>query len=337
MSFGPAMSATISVCSSGCDYTTVAAAVAAAGSTDVIEYRDNITESLSLNKKIAGIQGDSPTARRVWTSSSGGLFVINSGLNQAFFVKNLELVQTANNSVIWEQTSGASTKMSLENLKFTYTVHQPRVAYYNSNGNAVGMMDIYRCEFVGNTTLAGGAEWANATFAGAVTVRSSIFRGFTATGGFGLRMAQASSNAAVYDLNNTFYGNSIGVSLNARGVHTNNVFGGNTDDIAGLSTPVTVNDFSYCAFAEQTNTGGTFGAGCIFGITVANEFVNTSTPDLHVKNVSSQIYNSGTSLAGVPLDFDGLSRPQGTNYEIGAYEFLAIGGAAKYGRQRRGH
>lgn len=338
LSFGQGMGATLSVCSSGCDYTTIAAAMSAAVSTDIVELRGNISEEVVLNKNIAGIQGDSPTSRRTWNSTSAGdVFQIQSGLNQAMTVKDLIMVQDTDAAIIWQPTSGASSAIRFENVQFSYSTARARHFYYNSNGNHLGMVTFNRCEFIGNGSASGAMNFDVATNTGAVTVMNSIFRGFTAANAYGIRMNQNTSNASLYNLNNTFYGNSVGVSLLGRAVHTNCVFGGNTDDLGLGGSPVTVLDFSYCAFAEQAGTGGTFGSGCIFGITVGNEFVNTATPDLHVKNASAQIYNSGTTLAAVTTDFDGIARPQGAAYDIGAFEFLALGGGKIYNRQRRGH
>jgi len=55
--------ATITVCASGCDETTIGDAVTAAGATDIIEIQENRTETISLSKNIAAITSDN----RPWT------------------------------------------------------------------------------------------------------------------------------------------------------------------------------------------------------------------------------------------------------------------------------
>ncbi len=49
-------------------------------------------------------------------------------------------------------------------------------------------------------------------------------------------------------------------------------------------------------------------------------FVNAGAADFHIQT-SSPAKNAGVTLAGVPTDFDGIARPQGAAYDIGAYEF----------------
>ena len=49
-------------------------------------------------------------------------------------------------------------------------------------------------------------------------------------------------------------------------------------------------------------------------------FVSAAAADFHLQAASASI-NAGTSLPDVPNDFDGVSRPQGGAYDIGACEF----------------
>jgi hypothetical protein len=50
-------------------------------------------------------------------------------------------------------------------------------------------------------------------------------------------------------------------------------------------------------------------------------FVNESSKDFHLQSTSPCI-DKGASV-GVTNDFDGVSRPQGTGYDIGAYEYTS--------------
>lgn len=51
----------------------------------------------------------------------------------------------------------------------------------------------------------------------------------------------------------------------------------------------------------------------------ADIFVNTAIFDLHLSPASPAI-DSGTSAGAPSEDFDGRARPQGSGYDIGAYE-----------------
>ena len=48
-------------------------------------------------------------------------------------------------------------------------------------------------------------------------------------------------------------------------------------------------------------------------------FVDASRGDFHVQSASSAI-NAGITVSMVTADFDGIGRPQGGAYDIGAYE-----------------
>jgi len=56
-----------------------------------------------------------------------------------------------------------------------------------------------------------------------------------------------------------------------------------------------------------------------FVATPAQLFVNAGGNDYHL-SASSPAVNTGTTLADVPTDLSGLSRPQGGAYDVGAYE-----------------
>ncbi len=65
-------------------------------------------------------------------------------------------------------------------------------------------------------------------------------------------------------------------------------------------------------------------------LAVSPVFVNTaSTPDLHLQT-SSPAKDAGLTLTsqGVTVDFDNVSRPSGSAFDMGAYEFVTAGGGA---------
>jgi hypothetical protein len=66
-------------------------------------------------------------------------------------------------------------------------------------------------------------------------------------------------------------------------------------------------------------------SNCSNGVVNANpQFVNLSGHDLHLMNTSPAI-NAGVNIAGLLWDHDGISRPQGGAYDIGAYEYYGAG------------
>jgi hypothetical protein len=52
------------------------------------------------------------------------------------------------------------------------------------------------------------------------------------------------------------------------------------------------------------------------------KFVNASGEDFHLQSDSPAI-NAGVTISNVIDDFDGISRPQGAGYDIGAYEYVS--------------
>lgn len=309
--------AVITVGTSGADYTTIAAALVAATASDTIRLITNISENVSLNKNIAGIESDSPTSRRTWSNSgSSDILSIDSGLNQACLIKDLILSSnSASSGLIYQGTNGASTAITYRNVKFTHSGTASGHYTYNSNGNVAGMLTFNKCEFVGNANSNGAIACAVATNTGCVTISNCLFYGFTRSDSSGvLAFTQSTSNLAVNCYCSTFYNNDTAVNVYCRGVHTDNAYIGNTDDVL-LNGSSTINDFTYCGFGEQA-TGGT---GCQFSLTASNEFANAGSNDFHLKSGAT------CTVASVADDFDGVSRPQGSAYDIGAYEYRSAG------------
>jgi hypothetical protein len=314
--------AILTVGTSGATYTTIAAAIAAATSADTIRLITDISENVSLNKNIAGIEGDSPTSRRTWSNSSASdLLSIDSGLNQAFLFKDLILTSNSSSSgLIYHGTVGASTAITFRNVKWNHTGTAFGHNYYNQNGGVANMLTFDKCEFVGNASSSGAIAIANSTTTNTATIKNCLFYGYSVSSSQGvIANSQTSSNLVIDVYCCTFYGNDTAYASNGRGNITDCVFIGNTDDIS-LGGSAVIGDFTYCGFGEQA-TGGT---GCQFSLTAANEFVAAGSNNFHL-NSGATCRNNGTTVASVTDDFDGVSRPQGSAYDIGAYEYRALG------------
>jgi len=112
------------------------------------------------------------------------------------------------------------------------------------------------------------------------------------------------SNTKAY--NNTIYGNgNPGIELqgSVNAVIKNNIIYQNGGVIAEYSTSGTI----------QSNN-----------LTTDPKFVNAAGGNFRVQSASPSI-NAGTALAEVATDFDGVARPQGGAYDIGAFEYLSGG------------
>ncbi len=134
-------------------------------------------------------------------------------------------------------------------------------------------------------------------------IYSNTDYGIRVTGAFG-----GSSNTLV--ANNTIYQNSVyGIFSGDNASNTtvrNNIVRSNTIDL-GLDGAVSSNNF----------TGNPL-------------FVNAGAKDFHLQAGSSAI-DTGIGISGINNDFDGTSRPQGSNFDIGAYEFQSGSGGSSGG------
>ncbi|MDE2041170.1 MAG: right-handed parallel beta-helix repeat-containing protein [Patescibacteria group bacterium] len=120
-----------------------------------------------------------------------------------------------------------------------------------------------------------------------IDIRNNIIYGNTGEG-YGIDSYEASGGGVVID-HNLIYGNSGGLWTFTRG---------------GSS-------YTYTTTANITNASPLF--------------VNSSS-DFHLQS-SSPAINAGVTVAGVSPDLDGVSRPQGSAYDMGAYEYVGSSGA----------
>jgi hypothetical protein len=69
------------------------------------------------------------------------------------------------------------------------------------------------------------------------------------------------------------------------------------------------------------NGGGTTPTCTTSNVTSAPQFVDTSTANFHLQS-TSPARNAGVTIGSLTADFDGVPRPQGPAYSIGAYEYF---------------
>ncbi|MEK7281155.1 MAG: choice-of-anchor Q domain-containing protein, partial [Chloroflexota bacterium] len=121
------------------------------------------------------------------------------------------------------------------------------------------------------------------------------------------------ANNKVY--NNTIQNALTGIQLNSLTINNlvkNNIFWRATVDINNQGTGNILSN----------NLCPSGGAAC--PVTTNPQFVNESDPvdpDLHLQS-TSPARDAGATLSDVLTDFDEVSRPQGSSYDIGAYEFI---------------
>ena len=125
--------------------------------------------------------------------------------------------------------------------------------------------------------------------------------------------AYGCTNCKIY--NNTIYG-TVGPGLSIQdGINaelTNNITFGNGIDriVDGGGSAGSTSTTNLC--------GDNTGMSCI--LTTDPQFVNAAGHDFHLQAGSPAI-NAGTTVSIVTTDIAGVSRPQGSAYDIGAREY----------------
>ena len=121
-------------------------------------------------------------------------------------------------------------------------------------------------------------------------------------------------NTQIY--NNTIYnhlGEGIGIGAGSSGTLIRN-------NILFQNAPAINNSGTNTTFSN--NLCSSSGTGCsVIGNPL---FVNAAANDFHL-TASSPAVNAGTTISTVITDFDGVTRPQGAAYDIGAYEYASGG------------
>lgn len=301
------------------DFTTMTLAIAAVGSTDTLQLAGNITEGVVWNRPCAMIWMDEG-AGYTWTWAGAGMWAtleIQSGMNQAATLKGIIIdCSSGAYATIYCPTTGASEALRFERcfVKRTSTTAGPIIQI--DNANQAGAFTFAQTKVSGNSSSTYGIRLNTMTSAGGVSLFSSLIYGLST--GVGLSMGQPSSNQVVIAGNLTIDGCATGYSAQCAATFTNSAFTNNTDDIS-LSNNASPAHFTYCAFQEQTDTG-TFGAGCKFGIS-GSQYVDRADGNFKL-SAGSTLINSGMTYTPGSPDLDGVVRPKGTSYDIGAYEYI---------------
>jgi hypothetical protein len=204
---------------------------------------------------------------------------------------------------------------------------------------------IRRCTFAGNYSSAGGGGSGGGLEITAGLVEQCVITSNSAgtatgggvylNGGGVLRNCLVSGNTA-----NSF---GAGVYMTGNGSIQNCTIVDNAGTNVGVGVYMTGGAATNCIVYYNTctpdsplsnnvaNLGGTFAYSCskplqagTSNIVVAPSFVNRAARNYHLA-LGSAGTDAGATLAGVTNDLDGVARPQGAGYDMGAYEYVPVG------------
>lgn len=306
----------------GQTYTTIIDAITAAGATDDICLKSNMTENVLLSKNVRSIYSDNGSS---WTSGTGNNNALNigNGLTQYICISALTITKTAGlaNTMQWNgYGSGAKIYFYKCFLRGERASGAARDIFgLNVNITTASGLTFDSCMFIGNAQTGGGLVNATTSNADTVVVKSCIFKDINVAGADAYRGSIATTNSVVKFYNNTIYNCDTGIETNHVGEIWNNIFLGNTNDVT-IGGSGTKGSFLNCMFGEQPNDGG-WDSTIQFSGTVATTFIDAANGDFRLLDTSTCI-QSGRTISTVLDDYSGRTWPHSVNYDIGAIEYI---------------
>lgn len=192
-------------------------------------------------------------------------------------------------------------------------------AIYNTGGNTT----VSECFFEGNSSYSAPGIYAG--YGGGITVINSVFSGNASEGGAGTIYVQTNVNLA----NCTFYGNTNTSTTDGGGAIQ--VYGGNLTAKNCIFSKNTEDGASEDYNQVRNNWGSSTILNCLFDTLDNFAYNNNVAGDPLFKDAegsdfslqaSSPAIDAGASEGAPDIDILGVTRPQGTGIDIGAYEYM---------------
>ena len=257
----------------------------------------------------------------------------NGGVSHHIRIKNCEIRNSLSQGILVESTPG---NLPDHNEFINLKVHDNGVSdfhhglYIQSNFNLIEGCDVYRNAGWGMQIYKSGG--VNGVDAGHNIVRNSKFHDNARVGarGVGIGVYDGDGNL-VY--NNQVWNNNTGMSVtygasNTK-VYNNTIYANKTyamivgygcdgSSCSSLNTTIRNNIF----YKDATEGVSNYGTNTVADHNLSGvnpQFVDEINHNFHLQAGSPAI-DAGAAVAEVPTDFDGVARPQGSAYDIGAYE-----------------
>jgi len=303
-----------SIGASGFDYTTIAAAWAASSDGDILELHDAVhTENVSVVNTSVIIQGYTGNRSEEWNGTGAtDTLRITSTLAKQLTIRDIVF----NHSVGGGDTAVRTGISAGSKVKFMNCTIQNGAGNACINFTAAALdadaLFLEKCRVVGNISNNYGVRDLS-TLASAVTIENCIMHAFTGSG-VAIRSTSSTSNVVFNILNVTMDNNNSAINISTRANIKNVLFSSNTTDFTG-----TTSDITYSATNKASGLGS--GTGVLYNLVLSDTYVNQAADDFHEK-IGSVTINAGTTVASYTWDYENTVRPQGSTYDIGAYEYV---------------
>jgi hypothetical protein len=311
--------ATLTVCASGCDYTTLGAAVSAAAAIDIIELQVDVTENIAISKNITEICGTNSTITLNGTGNGAqDTLELQNGIQQLLTFRNLIINHSSGTArTIFISSINASGSLKFVDCEIKHTSGTESAYLFCQTNIHAGFFTAERTAFYGNST-ADAVVFNNATTASSIRFDNCGFFDHTG-GGHGLELTASTANSVLTLNYCNFNNNGQGLDIDCASTVKNCIFTNNTTDLDVTGTNFNRADFDYCAFEEQTDDDVAWGANNIFGITSTDEYVDEGASNFQLKD-TAQCKDAGVSVGGITLDFSNSTREVGSAPDIGYLE-----------------
>jgi len=265
------------------------------------------------------------------TAGSGGGVYLNTkagnviNMSNCTFTSNSSSVAkstTAGGGAIWIGTGNHN----IDGCTFTNNVVTASHggAIIIASGTAV--VKISNSVFTGNTVNTTGNHGGALMLTYSATVNNCLIYGNK--GSNALYVGSSGTPAPVGTINNTTFASNttaagttpvcVYMSSPGTGVFTNCLFyNSGTNPLSGGATPT----ITYCGFESTVTSGYATANNCINTISSAS-FADAASNDYHLSS-GSTARDAGTTVAACNPDLEGMTRPQGVAYDMGAYELDA--------------